>query len=131
MATRAVEANESFSVTMRTARRNAVIGSATGSGTVTNDDTAPGLPSLALGNVSLMEGHSGTTLATFTAILSAASAQIVTVNYATANGTAAAGSDYIAASGTLTFAPGVSARPMASPSTAIRRWSRAKPSASP
>ena len=31
----------------------------------------------------------------------------VTVNYATANGTAAAGSDYTATSGTLTFKPGV------------------------
>jgi hypothetical protein len=30
----------------------------------------------------------------------------VTVKYATANGTALAGSDYTAASGTLTFAPG-------------------------
>ena len=106
-----VEPNESFSVTL-SSPTNAVIGSATGSGTITNDDTAPGLPSLALGNVSLMEGHSGTTLATFTATLSAASAQIVTVNYATANGTATAGSDYIAASGTLTFAPGVSTRPI-------------------
>ena len=38
--------------------------------------------------------------------LSAASGQTVTVNYATANGTATAGSDYTAASGTLTFAPG-------------------------
>ena len=31
----------------------------------------------------------------------------MTVNYATANGTATAGSDYRAKSGTLTFAPGV------------------------
>ena len=36
----------------------------------------------------------------------------MTVNYATANGTATAGSDYVAASGTLTFAPGVATRPM-------------------
>ena len=38
--------------------------------------------------------------------LSAASTQTVTVNYATANGTAIAGADYQAASGTLTFSPG-------------------------
>jgi hypothetical protein len=47
-----------------------------------------------------------TTPLTFTVSLSAASTQPVTVQYATANGTAAAGSDYVAAAGTLTFAPG-------------------------
>jgi hypothetical protein len=44
--------------------------------------------------------------ATFDITLSAASSQTVTVNYQTANGTATAGSDYVAKSGTLTFAPG-------------------------
>jgi len=44
--------------------------------------------------------------ATFTVTLSAPSTLPVTVNYATANGTALAGSDYTAASGTITFAPG-------------------------
>ena len=38
--------------------------------------------------------------------LSQATSQPVTVAYATADGTALAGSDYVAASGTLTFAPG-------------------------
>ncbi len=38
--------------------------------------------------------------------LSSASATPVTVNYATANGTATAGTDYTAQSGTVTFAPG-------------------------
>ena len=39
--------------------------------------------------------------------LSVASSKTVTVNYATADGTATAGSDYTGASGVLTFAPGV------------------------
>ncbi|MFM8290349.1 MAG: cellulase family glycosylhydrolase, partial [Planctomycetia bacterium] len=47
-----------------------------------------------------------TTPATFTVSLSAASSVPVTVQYATANGTALVGSDYTAASGTLSFAPG-------------------------
>lgn len=51
-------------------------------------------------------GSVNTTPAAFTVTLSAASAQPVTVQYATANGTALAGSDYQATSGTLTFAPG-------------------------
>jgi len=42
--------------------------------------------------------------------LSAASASTVTVNYATANGTATAGSDYQTSSGTVTFTPGQTAQ---------------------
>src|SRR2546422_114916 len=41
-----------------------------------------------------------------TVSLSGASAQTVTVNYATANGTATAGADYVSINGTLTFLPG-------------------------
>jgi len=48
--------------------------------------------------------------ATIVASLSKASAFSVTVSYATSNGTALAGSDYTAASGILTFAPGTTAR---------------------
>src|SRR5262249_43552263 len=44
--------------------------------------------------------------AAFSVTLDAASATPVTVSYATTDGTAVAGSDYVAASGTLTFAPG-------------------------
>lgn len=63
-------------------------------------------PSLSVGDVSVTEGNSGVTYATFTVSMSAASDQPVTVNYGTQNGTAVAGSDYQAASGTLTFAAG-------------------------
>ena len=42
----------------------------------------------------------------FTVSLSATSSQIITVHYTTADGTAIAGEDYTAASGTLTFNPG-------------------------
>jgi hypothetical protein len=43
-------------------------------------------------------------------VLSAVSATTVTVSYSTANGTAAAGSDYMTTAGTLTFAPGQTAK---------------------
>jgi hypothetical protein len=64
------------------------------------------LSSPRINDVSKAEGNAGTTAFTFTVTLSPASTGTVTVKYATANGTALAGSDYTAASGTLTFTPG-------------------------
>lgn len=60
-------------------------------------------PTLSINNVTALES-AGTM--TFTATLSAASSDTVTVDYATANGTALAGVNYTATSGTLTFNPG-------------------------
>ncbi|TDO15140.1 aryl-phospho-beta-D-glucosidase BglC (GH1 family) [Mycobacterium sp. BK086] len=51
-------------------------------------------------------GGSGTSLASFVVTLAAPSTQTVTVQYATSNGTATAGADYISVAGTITFAPG-------------------------
>jgi hypothetical protein len=56
--------------------------------------------------VAVTEGNAGTANANFTVTLSPAVGGTVTVAYATANGTALAGSDYVATSGTLSFAPG-------------------------
>ena len=86
---------------------NATILDGQGQGTITNDDP---VPSLSVGNVTVTEGNSGTVNATFTVSLSTASGQIVTVNYATADGTAVAPGDYTAGSGTLTFNPGVTSQ---------------------
>ncbi len=47
-----------------------------------------------------------TTLFTFTVTLAAAYDQAVTMSFSTANGTATAGTDYVAKTGTLTFNPG-------------------------
>jgi hypothetical protein len=63
-------------------------------------------PAISINDVTVTEGNAGTTNATFTVTLSAASTSAVTVKYDTGNGTALAGSDYQAASGTLSFAPG-------------------------
>ena len=51
-------------------------------------------------------GSDSDAVATFRVSLTSASAQPVTVQYATSNMTASAGSDYTATSGTVTFAPG-------------------------
>lgn len=64
-------------------------------------------PRLTINSVSITEGNSGTKVMTFTVTLSAAYDQAVTVNYATHDSSATvAGNDYVATSGTLTFAPG-------------------------
>jgi Ca2+-binding RTX toxin-like protein len=98
------EANETFQVTLSNAT-NAGIGAGQniGTGTITNDDP---VPSLTIGNATVTEGNSGTTNATFIVSLSASSGQTVTVDYASANGTATAGTDYNAIAGNLTFNPG-------------------------
>jgi hypothetical protein len=56
------------------------------------------------------EGDAGQATCSFAVSLSAASSQAVGVAYATADGTAVAGQDYAAASGTLTFPPGTTTR---------------------
>ncbi len=96
------EANETYTLRLSGAS-HANYGTRTGTGTITNDD---GVPVISVNNVSSAEGNSGTSNATFTVSLSNPSYQTVTVAYATANGTASAGSDYTATSGTLTYTSG-------------------------
>jgi hypothetical protein len=66
-------------------------------------------PSASIGDASAAEANSVTSLS-FAVTLSAATPKPVSIRYATADGTAAAGSDYTAASGTLTFEPGEKAK---------------------
>jgi subtilisin-like proprotein convertase family protein len=70
------------------------------------------LPVLSINDASASEGNLGTNGVTFTVTLAPASSQTVTVNFATSNGTATAGSDYTSTSGTLTFAPGDTSKPI-------------------
>jgi probable HAF family extracellular repeat protein len=95
------EPNETFQVNLSQAV-GAVIGDGQGVGTIVDNDPR----FLRIGDVTMQEGRSGTRVFVFTVTLSAPSNVPVTVNYATANGTAKAGEDYNAQSGTLTFAPG-------------------------
>jgi hypothetical protein len=67
------------------------------------------LPLLSINDVSVTEGNSGTTTATFTVSLSAATGSTVSVNYTTGHNTAT-DSDYVTASGSLSFSPGSTSR---------------------
>ena len=73
---------------------------ATATASIIDDD------GLAIGNVSITEGSGGGTVTATATVTLTASASTVTVDWGTVDGTATAGSDYTAASGSLTFAPG-------------------------
>ena len=70
-------------------------------------------PAISIADSSCLEGNVGTTNMIFAVTLAAPSAQTITVNYATSDGTATAGSDYIATNGTVTFAPGITSATIA------------------
>ena len=98
---RIAENDEQFYVSL-TGSTNAAIGNGTGYGTIFDNE-----PRISVNSVSMVEGNSGTKVLTFTATLSAAYDQAISVNYATRDGTATvAGNDYVAKTGTLTFAAG-------------------------
>lgn len=67
-------------------------------------------PQLAISGATQAEGNAGTSLMNFTVTLTPASQFPVTVTVQTANVTASAGSDYVAANTVLTFNPGQTAR---------------------
>ena len=96
------ELNETLFVTLSFAA-NASIADGQAEGIISDDD-AP--PALSIADVSLNEGNAGTASAVLSVSLSAASNSTVTVAYATAGGSAAAGSDFVQTSGTLTFPAG-------------------------
>jgi hypothetical protein len=89
--------DKTFSVSLSTPNQYAVINKGVGVGTIVDDE-----PRISISDVY----NYGETTFTFTATLSAAYDQDVTVNFNTADGTALAGLDYVATSGTLTFARG-------------------------
>ena len=91
------EEDETFTLTLSNAS-GADLGDATATGTINDDDE--GTPAVSVSDASATEGDA----VAFTVSLSAASDGEVTVDYATSDGTATAGSDYTAESGTLTFA---------------------------
>jgi len=95
------EANETFSVNVGLSGGNAVVGDAQGIATIVDDE-----PRMNITSVTKNEGNSGNTPFTFTVSMAAASSAAVTVNFATADGSAKAGEDYAARTGSLTFNAG-------------------------
>jgi hypothetical protein len=103
----AVETAETFTVTLSNATGGAALGAPlTAQVTITDDDAAPPTPgALSLTASSFSVGEGGGTV-TITARRTGGSDGIVTVAYATASGTASAGTDYQNTSGLLTWGNG-------------------------
>ncbi len=97
-----VELDESVTLSVSAGSGYVVGGASSGAGTIQNDDAA----TLSINDVATVEGASGTKLLTFTISLDKAVDANVGVNYVTVDGSATAGSDYAAHSGTLAFAAG-------------------------
>jgi hypothetical protein len=98
------EGNETFTVTLSNPSASATIARATATATILNDD------GLSVAGTTVTEGDSGTTQVTVAVTLNAPAAGEVEVAWATVDGTATAGTDYVGASGTLVFAAGETSR---------------------
>ena len=94
------EPDETFVVNL-SAPVNATLSDGQGVGTIRNDDKQPTTPALAISDATISETHRGTTSMIFTVTLSSASSSVVSVTYATLNGTAVAPTDFVATSGLL------------------------------
>ena len=100
------EPNETFTVTLRSPS-GATLRDAGAVGTIIDDDAPdPVGPALTVSDATGVEGE----VLRFEVTLSRSSDTPVTVRYETATGTALEGTDYDAASGTLTFGPGATRR---------------------
>jgi hypothetical protein len=100
------EANETYTVNL-SSPVNATIASGQGFGIISNDDFQP---TVSIADVKVIEGNAGTVDAVLKVSLTNASYQVITVGYTTVDGNSStpattANSDYIAASGVLTFQP--------------------------
>jgi hypothetical protein len=96
---------ETFNIILSNPTGGAILSSpATAVVTISDNDFAPTVQ--AAGTFRATEGDAGPKTFTIPLNLSNASFQQVSINYATEDGSAAAGNDYVAKSGTLTFPPG-------------------------
>ncbi len=97
--------DETFTLTLSNPTGGAVL-TAPNAGTInlSDDDFKPFISAASTARIA--EGDSGTQNVAVNVTLSGPSVQVVTVNYATSNDTATAGSDYVASSGTVTIPAG-------------------------
>jgi len=86
------------------------LGTAAAGGVAITSNDPPPPPVVSIAPARIVEGHLGLRTMLFSVSLSVAATQKTTVRWTTTNGTAVAGRDYYAASGTITFYPGQRAK---------------------
>ena len=109
-----VEANETFTLVLANATGGASLGQSTATITIVDNDVAatPGTINI---TITELDVHEDSDDIVVTLLRTGGSDGAVTVDYATANGTAIAGQDYSAISGTLTFGDGETDRQLTIP----------------
>jgi hypothetical protein len=103
--------NETFSVILSNPTGGAVVTTSSITLTLQDNDSKPSV-SMSASSFRVTEGDSGTKNVAFNVRLSNPSVQVVTVDFTTLNGTATAGNDYVAASGTVTIPAGTTTAPI-------------------
>lgn len=106
-----VEQTETFSVVLTNPTGGAILTDATAQGSILDDEQ----PNISVSDTAIAEGDADTRSAVFTISLSAPTTGTTTVNYATQDGTAQAGSDYTATSGSVSFATGETTKTVSVP----------------
>ncbi len=96
-----VELDETVIMTLSNPVNSSIL-NGTGTGTITNDDSGV----ITITSPSIVEGDAGTQNLVFNINMTAISDANVSFNWTTANGTATAGSDYVANTNNITLIPG-------------------------
>jgi hypothetical protein len=102
-----VEPAENFTLYLSGASANATIARDTATATIIDNDATAGTPVVTINDFVVDEA---TQEATFVITLDRPSTGVVSMSYATQNGGALAGADYVATSGSLNFAAGETAK---------------------
>lgn len=105
------EQDETFELVLSNASGAQIGGRGRGTGTILNEDPL----TVSISNASIIERDGRESLAVFTVNASRASDVPWSVDFATSDGTAVAGSDYQSGSGVLTFSPGMATQTISVP----------------
>ena len=101
------EGTEVFKMNLSNPSANATIARSSATATIIDNDAPSGMPQVSIGDL-VVDEAAGT--ANFVITFDRPSGSVVSIDYATQDGTALAGSDYVAASGTVKFAAGETAK---------------------